>query len=579
MKRYLNMICRAALMGVAALALFSCAREPMLELGSAPADGRLVHFRALQSGTKASFGDKEGDAYPTLWTDNDAAVKLSLNYGSAVSAEVNPSPDYRSATFDATVDFGGVAGPYTFYSVSPATAAYALSPSREAWKVSIPCEQTPTTGSADEAGIILAATSLSYDQATDVDEVDLYFNHLTAYGRFSLANLSLAEGETVSAVELTVTTPIAGDWYWQCSDGALSDYGASSTITLHTSSTSNIWFACAPVDVSEQSLIVRVFTSEGVHEQLTEFPANRRFTAGQVAVFTVNMSGADFTEAGSPGSGPGSGPFTLVTDASALRAGDEVLIVYTEGSKAMGAISSNGNYRTDVGITISGTTISSEGSAVVLSLVAGSTDGTWAFKDGDNYLTSPSSGNNNNLLNSSSITANSSWAVSIADGLATVEAQAGSRTFLLYNNSSPRFTCYDTADKSGMSKVSLYRRSGGASGASATDPMLAETAYGCYLGSGLEWAYNPGGNQVTRSYDGNGVLTYTLINPGEVEELEICGYKRSYVKGDRVTLTVNWRRGISSVISNAQYTMYIIKEDGPKVWLGDGSGRGFIIKK
>ncbi|MCR5277787.1 MAG: hypothetical protein K6D54_09010 [Bacteroidales bacterium] len=578
MKRYLNMICRAALMGVAALALFSCTREPMPEIETVPADGRVVHFRAMQARTRASFGDKEGDAYPTLWTDNDAAVKLSLNYGSAVSAEVNPSQDYRSATFDATVDFGGVAGPYTFYSVSPASAAYALSPSREAWKVSIPCEQTPTAGSADEAGIILAAASQSYDQAPDVDAVDLYFNHLTAYGRFSLANLSLAEGETVSAVELTVTTPIAGDWYWQCADASLTDYGASSTITLHTSSTSNIWFACAPVDVSGQSLIVRVFTSEGVHEQLTEFPANRRFTAGQVAVFTVNMDGAEFTAEGAQGSGPGSGPFTLVTDASTLQAGDEVLIVYTDGGKAMGAIDQSGNFRTEEDITIAGSTIASEGSAVVLTLVAGSSAGTWAFQDGENYLTSPSA-TKNYLQNSTSITANSSWAVSIADGLATVEAQAGSRTFLLYNNSSPRFTCYDSADKSGMSKVSLYRRSGGASGASATDPMLAETGYGCYLGAAQEWEYNPGTDQLTRSYDGNGVLTCTLINPATVDELEIAGYKRSYVKGDRVTLTVNWRHGVSTVIGNAQYTMYIIKEDGPKVWLGDGSGKGFIIKK
>ena len=169
--------------------------------------------------------------------------------------------------------------------------------------------------------------------------------------------------------------------------------------------------------------------------------------------------------------------------------------------------------------------------------------------------------------------------MSIADGLATIHAQSGSRTYLLYNNSSPRFTCYDTADKSGMSKVSIYRRSGGSAGASSTDPMLTETRYGCYLGSGQEWAYNPGTDQLTRSYDGNGVLTCTLINPATVDELEIAGYKRSYVKGDRVTLTVNWRHGVSSVIGNAQYTMYIIKEDGPKVWLGDGSGKGFIIKK
>ena len=27
------------------------------------------------------------------------------------------------------------------------------------------------------------------------------------------------------------------------------------------------------------------------------------------------------------------------------------------------------------------------------------------------------------------------------------------------------------------------------------------------------------------------------------------------------------------------YALRVVREDGPKVWLGDGSGQGFIIKK
>ena len=109
--------------------------------------------------------------------------------------------------------------------------------------------------------------------------------------------------------------------------------------------------------------------------------------------------------------------------------------------------------------------------------------------------------------------------------------------------------------------------------------MLQKTDYGCWLGTGLEWALDPGVNQVTRTYDTDGVLTYTIINPDTVEELEISGYKKSYIKGDRVTLTVNWRYGRVNRLNSARYTMTVIKEQGPMVWLSDGNGKGAIIKK
>ncbi len=416
MNRHFNII-----LGVVVVAsALSCAREeidfvePMEPQQIQEDNGvRTVTFRALETTTKAQFGDPVNGSYPTLWTANDSELKLSLNYGSALSAGVTPSQDYTTATFSATVDFNKASAPYTFYAVSPASAAQALSLSREAWKVTIPCKQTPTAGSVDEAGIIIAASSAEYSQETSVNVVNMQFEHLTAYGRMSLSNLALAEGETVQSVELTATTPLVGDWFWKCADGhQLTDFGASSTVTINTTSTSNIWFACAPVTVSDEVLVVRVFTDQGVFEQLTAFPTGSKFTAGKVAVFTINMSGAD----------------------------------YTSGS------------------------------------------------------------------------------------------------------SSP------------------------------SDAMLQRTDYGCYLGTGKEWVCATGTNQVTRAYSSTGVQTYTLINPSTVEELEITGFKKSYVKGDAVNVSVKWKKGYMTFLNN-NYQMHVIKEEGPKVWLGDGSGMGFIIKK
>jgi len=567
---------KSLLLFAAALAVASCTAEMdfdpvMPEESATEASGiRTVHFNAIQTDTKAQFGTPVNGSYPTLWTANDQKVKLSLNYGSAIEADVTPTSDFSNASFDAEFNFSGVTGPYTFYSVSPSSAAYALSPSREAWKVRIPCEQTPSASSVDEAGIILAASSIEFADAVDIQNVDLQFCHLTAYGRMSLSNLNLASGETVSAVELTATTPIVGDWYWETSGTTITDYGASSTLTINTSRTSDIWFACAPVDVGGEMMYLRVYTSKGSYEQIVEFPSGRSFVAGRTAVFTVNMSGADFTEAGS---GTGTGAFELVTDASTLQAGDEVLIVYTAGSKSMGA--SAGNYRNPVDVTISNGAIASTGDAVVLTLAAGSTSGTWALKDGSNYLTSPSSGTNNYLLNSSTVSANSSWSVSITSaGAATIVASAGSRTYLRYNTNNPRFSCYQSSSVNNTVTPSIYRRTSASAG---PDPLLAESAYGCYLGTGYTRTLDAGIDQVTRSYDQYGFETYTLIDPSDVEELEITGYKRGYIKGDGFPVTVNWRRGTTTVLSQ-NYSMTIIKEEGPKVWLSDGT-HGVIIKK
>lgn len=575
----------AALCG-AAIAAISCSRAAMEEDFLLPEEearnevaadnGTLVHFRAIQTQTKAQFGEEEGTGVrPTLWTSNDSEVKLSLNYGSAVAAEVTPSADFRSATFDATFDFTGLAGPFTFYSVSPASAAQALSPSREAWKVTIPCEQTPSATSVDEAGIILASTSASYTSATAVGDVDLYFNHLTAYGRMSLGNFSLADGETVQAVELTATTPIVGDWYWHTSGSTITDYGASSTLTIHTALTSDIWFACAPVSVDNEMMSVTVITTAGSYEQLVEFPAGASFEAGRAAVFTVDMDGAEFTAAS--GSGTPSGDFTLVTDASVLQAGDEIIITNVDATYGLGPANTSGStpYRQAVTVSATGNVLTNTGTATVLTLRAGNTSGTWALDTGNGYLVTTST--KNSLSTAASISDASSWSVSIVGEQADIQAQSGTYYRLLYNYNSgtPRFSAYGSS--STLAKPAIYRRGGGGASTSA-DPMLTHSDYGCYLGTGLTRTLVDGDDQVTRAYNVNGILTYTIIDPATVEELEISGYSRGLVKGDAVTVTVNWRRGTASVLSDT-YTMKVIKEKGPKVWLGNGTGNGFIIKK
>lgn len=542
---------RQAALVSAALLAFSCSREVAFEPESPlqeESSVRTVHFRAGLVETKAQFGEPEDGVYPTLWTANDQAVKLSLNYGGAVAAGVNPTSDYRSATFDADIDFSGVTGPYTFYSVSPASAAQALSPSREAWKVTIPCVQTPTAGSVDEAGIILAATSASYPDAQSAGDVDLYFNHLTAYGRMSLTGLDLQEGETVSAVELTTTTPIVGDWYWKTASSEIIDYGASSTLTINTASISNIWFACAPVDVSEEIMSISVFTNLGVFEHMIQFPENRSFEAGRTAVFSVDMTDAGFTPAGSGASVTVS--MNTFSSISGYVGGDENVSYEASQGDALNEPAVNSD---EIRIYQNGglLTVTANNGKTITNVTIGSSMATTVQVRTD----SGSFGSNN------SISAGS-----------TFSTGAISATTVVF-----KCTGADKSHRLYLNYLSVTYEGGG-SEVSTADPLLDKEEYGCYLGTGLEWIFTPGTDQVTRSYDTKGVQTYTLIDPTEVEELEIVGYMKSYVKGDSFSVSVHWRKGVS-IIHSESYNVTVIKESGPKVWLSDGAGKGFIIKK
>ena len=530
---------------------------------------RHVSFHACESQTRTAFGQGQDGVYPTLWTANDASVKIALNYSKTEVAGIVPSEDFLKADFGAEFNPSDSQAPYTFYAVSPASAAKALSPSRQAWNITIPSVQTPLAGSVDEAAMIIAAASQPADQMPA--DVNLHFNHLTAYGRMSFTNLNLG-GATVNRVEMTATTPFVGDWYWDCTEEhVLTDNGASSTLTLNTSSTADIWFACAPVDMSEQIVIFTIYTDQGLFVKEVEFPQNRKFVSGHIAVFSVDMNGIEM-------SGAASNDYVLVTDASVLSAGDEILILNADETYAI-STNQKQNNRDAAEIDVTNHSVSSVPEDVqVITLLAGSTSGTWHLDTGSGYLAN-ASGDKNKLVTVDSKTKNATWTISIKNnGVATITAGDGGRNILRFNpntnNGNPLFACY----KSGQEDVVIFRKGAAAAAPVDEDPLTANRAFGIYQDSDTR-AYVPGADQFSRSYSDNGVQTFTILNPATNEQLEITGYKRVYVKGDAVNITVNWRKGLEMILSDKTYSVQVVKEEGPIVWLGNGSGNGFIIKK
>lgn len=258
---------------------------------------------ALQTATKTAFGEyneTEG-LYPTLWTASDQKVAMSLNLGSIVTADVHKPREVSSkATFAGTFQAGRA--PYTFYALSPLSAAAAVSASREAWEVNIPAEQTPKADglSCDEAAMLIYAVSEQF-QSVPKGDVELFFNHATAYLRLILGNIGTglaaknAAGAKVKGVELTFSIPVAGEWYLDLADGSLTEKAATRTIAINApiadaNAVSELWVALAPCVLDGQSVKVSVLTDKGVLSRTYTY-GTRTYEAG-----TVNRLGLDMSK-------------------------------------------------------------------------------------------------------------------------------------------------------------------------------------------------------------------------------------------------------------------------------------------
>ena len=168
-------------------------------------------------------------------------------------------------------------------------------------------------------------------------------------------------------------------------------------------------------------------------------------------VTAVAIGGATITASAVDGSGvfgtcsitvvakPAEPTWEKVTDASTLQVGDVILITNEANSKELDGISSN-NYgiSTDYDTKPAG--------LYPLTLEAGKTSGSFALRNGDDYLNCSA---NKSLSLASSVTNNSSFTISSGSVIANV---ASTSRKLQYNASSPRFACYESS----QAAITLY---------------------------------------------------------------------------------------------------------------------------
>lgn len=436
----------------AAMAFTACSTEE----GVVEKSGVKVSFTAVDTQTRTSFGEADGTNYPTLWTGNEEVI-IGLNNisnGSTVKAAIT-TEDNKSAHWEAEIT-DDESGSYTLYALSPASAY--LSTRAGGWGVTIPTTQTPLENSCDEAAQIIAA--MSETTTTLPTSVKMQFKHVTAYGCFSFKNLEL-NGATVSSVALTAEKGLANRFNYDCASGTVTNNSVANSLTLNTNKTENIWFACAPVDLSGTVLKFVVTTDQGTFTKEITMAEGRAFQSGHIAKFTVDMTGVALE---------GPEKFELLTTASNLAAGDQVIIAALTYDQALSSTQNNNN-RGQTAVTKEGNFIVSPGDAVEVFDVE-AVGSNFAFKAtkkaGYIYAASSSS---NHLKTQATLNDNATWSVAISsNGSATVKAQgSNTRNMLRYNQSSSLFSCYS----SGQKDIALYVKKGEVS----TEPFfVAETA-------------------------------------------------------------------------------------------------------
>lgn len=438
------------------LAMASCQKEQNVTNSD---DLTVVSFSTSEIQTKTTFGDKTAEGkYPTLWTGNEK-VGVAYNSGPVNKENITSSTDGKNASFEIAFAQDANATNHNFYVISPADAFLGMNKDGAKGNIQINASQTPGEGTCDPAAQVIAA---SHKSETFDTQINLAFSHVTAYGNLSI--VLPEEAGAVSNISLTGSENIAGRFYYDF-NGALSENSASSTISLLTNKVSDVFFACAPADLSGGKLDITVTTENGTYEKSIDLTGKTlKFESGKISKFTVN----GFTKKESDE------VYTLVTDASSLKIGDKIIIAAATADFAI-STTQNKNNRGQAAVTKKNKTIVNPGNDVqVFTLEAGTksdTYATYAFNTGSGYIYAASSSANQLKIQQTN-NDNGSWTIyCTAEGVATIKAQGkNTRNLLKYNsdtNTGKVFSCYS----SGQSDVAIYS-DGKGTGSVPTPPVI-----------------------------------------------------------------------------------------------------------
>ena len=306
----------------------------------------------------------------------------------------------------------------------------------------------------------------------------------------------------------------------------------NTTATLSASIDNTTDFAISAIADNKITVTYQPQTAE-THE------ATLTIKAGEEASTTVALTGKAVAAL--------EGTWILVTDASSLKAGDEIIIAAKEYDVALSTTQNNNN-RGEVAITKNQNTITATSEAQVLTLQAGKTEGTLALYTGAGYLHAASS-TANHLKTETELSNNSSWTIAVeADGTATLTAQGTyTRNTLCYNKSNKLFACYASTNL--QQPIVIYKNTNGQQLAGLA---YETTKYLTKLGETFATPVLVNPNSVDVTYESSDNNVATVAADGAVT-IEAAGV---------VTITASFAGNSSFLEGSASYTIGVTEHAG-----------------
>ena len=371
-------------------------------------------YAQYNSGLRLGSSKNTGSITKTAMTNIGGSTTLTVTF---YLAKYNND----SGKMNITVSGGGTASTTTF---TPAgNAGVTSTTSKATWTDTYKC--TFTIENATSATTIKFATSSN---------------------RLILGPVTISTPEkTATSLEWSAAT------YTATIDGANTFPTLTTTpanLTGVTYSSSNT--AAATINASTGAITL---VAAGTTTITASYAGNETYEAAENAAYTLTVESAQ-------GGGSGSGECTweLVTDASTLKAGDEIVIAAKDYNYAI-STTQNTNNRAQASITKNNNTITFENDVQIITLYEGiEVANTFLFEVENGYLYAASS-SGNQLKTTTQPNANADWYITVAanTNVATIKA-SGSNTHNLirYNSSNtpPIFSCYG----SGQKDVVIYKK-------------------------------------------------------------------------------------------------------------------------
>ena len=282
------------------------------------------------------------------------------------------------------------------------------------------------------------------------------------------------------------------------------------------------------------------------------------------------------------GGTPDYSAWELVTDASSLSVGDQIIIAASGYDYALSTTQNNNN-RGVASIVKSSdkSTLEEPGENVqIITLTAGSKSGTFGFYTGSGYLYAASS-TKNYLKTKISLDDNASWKITFSSSVASIVAQGtNSRNILKYNpnNGSPLFSCYST----GQQAVAIYKKVS----TPGEGPQMSEV--NAFLESAVPgvYSYDAVNDIVTPIYQYTAGRDQSAVSKGAFRLQDLKDGYLASITLPSSSVTVGTSYAASLILfgiqgySNGKYdkTLIVRKAENGTAWLLDENGTfGFII--